>query len=72
MADLFLDALRRHVAQFDTQKDAAASLGISGAYLGDLLKGKRGASDRVLRALGLTRTVRRLTPTERDEMAVAK
>lgn len=60
MDDLFLVSLKRHVAQFDTQKEAAASLHISASYLSDLLKGKRGPSDRVLRLLGLRRLVARL------------
>jgi predicted transcriptional regulator len=63
MADLFIDALKRHVGQYDTQQDAAQSLGIAPSYLSDLLKGKRGASERLLKAMGLTRTITRLKQT---------
>jgi predicted transcriptional regulator len=65
MGSLFIDALKRHVSQYDTQQDAAKSLGIAPSYLSDLLKGKRGASDRLLKAMGLTRTITRVTTKAR-------
>lgn len=72
MADVFMDALKRHVAQFETQYEAAESLGIQPSYLTDVLKGRRGPSERLLKALGLKRTITRLSPSERnDKTAVA-
>lgn len=49
--------LRRFVAQYPTQKAAAAALGISQPYLSDILRGNRKLSDQMLEKLGLRRTV---------------
>lgn len=65
MSDVFLAALKRHVAQFDTQVEAAKSLGIRASYLSDLLKGKRGPSERMLAAVGLKRTITKLTAADK-------
>jgi transcriptional regulator with XRE-family HTH domain len=47
--------LRAFVRYHLTQRDAAAALGISPAYLSDLLRGQRTFSARVLARLGLRR-----------------
>jgi hypothetical protein len=48
-------ALRRYVAGRGTQRAAAKELGMSQAYLCDLLHGRRRASDALLATLGLRR-----------------
>ena len=48
--------LRDFVAQRGSQAAAAKAIGISPPLLSDILAGKRGFSDRVLKALGLRRT----------------
>lgn len=50
-----LTHLQQFVKRHTTQKAAASALGISGPYLGDLLKGRRDFSDEMLDRLGLTR-----------------
>lgn len=50
-------ALRAFVAQRLTQKDAASDLHISPQYLGDMLRGQRAITERVLRQLGLETVV---------------
>lgn len=55
-----VDALARLeavVKATGTQRAAAKQLGLSQAYIGDLLKGNRTFSDRILGKLGLRRTV---------------
>lgn len=56
-----LDALKAYVKKFTdtdrTQADAASSLAVSQQYLTDLLKGRRGFSDRLLKKLGLRKAV---------------
>lgn len=52
-----LDSLRRFVAKHKTQGEAADALEISGAYLSDLLKGRREFSPAILERLGLRRAV---------------
>lgn len=68
MADVFMDALKRHVAQFETQYEAAAALGIQPSYLTDILKGRRGPSERLLKALGLKRIITKLSAAERESL----
>jgi len=51
------EALRRFVDQHGTQTAAAQSLGISGAYLNDMLHGHRNISPRILAKLGLKTVV---------------
>ena len=54
------DALKRFqtwVKGMGTQRAAAASLGISNAYLNDILKGRRALSEGALKAIGLARRV---------------
>ena len=63
-------ALRRLVEAHETQGAAAEKLGISPAYLSDILAGKRGLSARVAAKLGYTRTRRTAyTPTEARKAA---
>jgi DNA-binding transcriptional regulator YdaS (Cro superfamily) len=49
--------LRAYVGQHPTQAAAAKALGLSAAYLSDMLAGRREASARVLAMLGLRRAV---------------
>ena len=50
--------LRRTVRTFyPTQRAAAEALGISGAYLSDMLNGRRDCSEAILKKLGLTSVV---------------
>jgi len=49
--------LERLVDQLGSQAAAAQALGIGPSYFGDLLRGHRNVSDRVLTKLGLRRIV---------------
>ena len=49
--------LERLVDQLGSQTAAAQALGIGPSYFGDLLRGHRNVSDRVLTKLGLRRIV---------------
>lgn len=49
--------LRQVVKQHGSQTKAADALGVSGAYLSDLLNGNRPVSARILQQLGLERKV---------------
>lgn len=50
-----LAALREAVDAAGSQRTYAARIGVSQAYLGDVLHGRRSAGERVLSALGLRR-----------------
>ena len=50
-------ALQAFVARYHTQKAAAKALGVSQPYLHDLLRRRRTFSIRILKKLGLRRTV---------------
>lgn len=52
-----LDALREAVNASGSQRTYAARIGVSQAYLGDVLHGRRSPGERVLSALGLRRLV---------------
>ena len=52
-----IDALQREIAKYPTQRGAAKALGISTAYLSDLVNGRRNVSDAMLVKLGLRRVV---------------
>lgn len=52
-----LERLRALVAQHGTHQATAAALGVSQAYLSDILKGARTVSPRMLALLGLQRIV---------------
>jgi DNA-binding transcriptional regulator YdaS (Cro superfamily) len=49
--------LERLVDELGSQAAAAQALGIGPSYFGDLLRGRRNVSDRVLTKLGLRRIV---------------
>jgi DNA-binding transcriptional regulator YdaS (Cro superfamily) len=49
--------LRALVGRHGTQKAAAKALGVSPAYLSDMLMGRRDISERILAKLGLRRAV---------------
>ena len=52
-----LTELKVFVAQYPTQQAAAAALGVSPPMMVDLLRGRRGFSERMLARLGLERIV---------------
>ena len=52
-----LEALRDAVTAAGSQRAAAARIGVSQAYLGDVLAGRRALGSRILGALGLRRVV---------------
>ena len=52
-----IEALKHYCKRFETQGDAASSLAVSKQYLNDLLHGRRGFSDRLLKKLGLRKAV---------------
>ena len=49
--------LAAFVADYETQSQAAAALGVSGTFLSDLLAKKRDCSEKILDQLGLQRAV---------------
>ena len=51
--------LKAFMARYPTQKEAAAALGVSAAYLVDLKRGSRGFSNAMLEKLGLERVITR-------------
>lgn len=51
------ERLQAFVDKYPTQREAAAALKISGAYLSDLLNGRREFSDAILERLALRRIV---------------
>jgi plasmid maintenance system antidote protein VapI len=54
------------VAQAGSQQSVASHLGISAAYLSDILKGKRGVSKQVAKKLGLIWTLIPLDENEKN------
>lgn len=52
-----IDRLRLHTERFDTNKEAAQSLGVHQSYLCDVLKGRREPAGKLLTALGIVRVV---------------
>jgi DNA-binding transcriptional regulator YdaS (Cro superfamily) len=48
-------ALREAIAATGSQRTYASSIGVSQAYLGDVLHGRRAAGDKILAAIGLRR-----------------
>lgn len=53
--DELLQHLRQQVAETGTQKDLAVKLGVSAAYLGDVLMGRKEPGKKLLKSLGLRR-----------------
>lgn len=55
--------IRGRIKALGTQRAAAASLHVSTVYLGDILKGRRSAGPKILRAFGIVReeTFRRVS-----------
>jgi plasmid maintenance system antidote protein VapI len=64
-----LERLQKFVKRHPTQKDAAAALGITPAYLSDLVNMRRELSNTILAKLGLKRTVVQ-SRTERERRHV--
>lgn len=69
-----LDRLRTFVAKHRSQRDAAKALGVSFAFVNQMLTGKQPVSPRILRQLGLRRTIiddarRRRKTGATDELA---
>lgn len=52
-----IQCLQAFVDRFESQREAAAELGISQSYLSDLLNDRREFSERILAAIGLARVV---------------
>lgn len=55
--EAFLDELRARIRGIGTQQAAAKQWGISGAYLCDVLKGRREPGAKLLDALGYRRLI---------------
>ena len=55
MTDLAQRRLAAVIQRAGSQRAAARSLGVSAAYLNDVLRGRRAVSARLARALGLER-----------------
>jgi plasmid maintenance system antidote protein VapI len=53
-----LDIIKQMAKKWDTQKELAEQLGISNAYMSDILAGIRPVSDGVARRLGYRRIVK--------------
>lgn len=49
--------LRDYVAAEESQRTAAAKIGVSASYLGDVLAGRRTIGPTILKAIGLERDV---------------
>lgn len=60
-----IDVLKLYVQRHETQRAAAERLGVSQAYLSDLLRGHRRFSDPLLSKLGLARVVITKVPKEK-------
>lgn len=63
--DQLLHLIRRGIAKAGSQKAYAGKLGVSTAYLNDVLHGRRDPGEAILRPLGLERhitTYRKVTP----------
>lgn len=52
-----LQYIQHLVDEYGTQKDLAEKLGVSTAYLSDVLQGKREPAGKMLEALGIERVV---------------
>lgn len=55
--DEFIEYLKSRVAEHGTQRKYAESLGVSEAYLSDILNGRREPGKRLLDAVGFERVV---------------
>jgi len=60
-----LDRLRAFVAVHGNQRDAAKALGVSPAFVNQMLTRKIPVSERILKQLGLRRTIIEDAPEER-------
>lgn len=49
---IVVGALKWHVEQFPTQKEAAKSLGVSPQYLSDVLQGRREITEKLAEKVG--------------------
>ena len=52
-----IEHIRQLLAEAGTQKELAANLGVSAAYLGDVLLGRKEPGRKMLTALGVERVV---------------
>lgn len=52
-----VETLKAFVGQFETQQEAAGSLGVHASYLSELLNQRRDIPDKLLGKIGLRRTV---------------
>ena len=51
----FIEYLRQRIAEHGTQEQYASALGVSGAYLSDVLRGNREPGQKLLDAVGFER-----------------
>lgn len=64
-----IEHIRQLLAEAGTQKDLAAQLGVSAAYLGDVLIGRKEPGKKLLSALGMERVVMYRIQVERANMS---
>lgn len=57
-----VEMLKTRVKQAGSQKNAALEMGISTAYLSDLINKRRGVGDKMLKILGLRIVYERMKP----------
>ena len=53
----FIAYLQRLASEVGSQKQLAKQLGVSPAYLGDILHGRREPGEKILKALGFQRSI---------------
>lgn len=57
LKDELIQYLQKMVDEAGSQKDLASRLGVSAAYLGDVIHGKREPGSKLLKALGFERGI---------------
>jgi hypothetical protein len=65
----FMKEVNAFVSEFDSQKDAAAALGITPAYLSDILNRRCNISDRIAAKFGYEWRIVRIGPVPHPEDA---
>lgn len=53
--DEFIEFLRNHIAEHGTQQDFAERIGVTPAYVSDVLRGQRKPGKKLLDAMGFER-----------------